>query len=415
MDEGKILSRDLFDESAYVQYYDDIRKALEAGQVESGWWHYDNYGREEGRKAFFVDHYFDAEFYLRAYPIVAAELQVGMAKTPREHYLRIGKGRGFLPHYHGARADNAAALPSPFGGLWPDLANASDVLAGKLETGQVTSDQAALLSFWITNGYVVLEGAIPPALVDSVAKDLDSAYAGGMPDVRFECHKVGPDLVSWEPEIIEHAAKVIDMHHFSPAARELMFAEPISDFLGLIFESKAFASQSLGFMRGSGQEGHQDSAYVPFTIPRQFAATWVALEDVTIGAGELFYYPGSHRSADFLYGGRFKSIVEAERCGYTVDRAEVERHVVKLRQRAKQTGLDKKVLEAKKGDVLVWHADLVHGGNPVSSNTTRKSFVTHYCPKRTSPLFSEHMSIDLYDHKGHIFTSQHYLKNDFVK
>ena len=415
MDRPKVFSRDHFDEKAYVEYYEDIQKALREGQIQSGWWHYDNHGREEGRKAFFLDSYFDADFYLRAYPIVASELRAGKAETPHQHYLRIGHTRGFLPHYGGPRPDNAAALPSSFGGLWPDLANARDIVEGKLEIGQITEDQAALLSSWITDGYVVLEQAIPSDLIDAVTSDLDKAFSGGMPNVRFECHKVGTGLVNWQPEVVQHAAKVIDMHHYSPAAREMMFADPISDFFGLIFESKAFASQTLGFVRGSGQEGHQDSAYVPYTIPEQFAATWVALEDVTIGAGELFYYPGSHRFADFLYGGRFKSLVEAERCGYTVDRAEVEQHVAKLRERARHLKLGKKVLEAKKGDVLVWHADLVHGGNPVSGDVTRKSFVTHYCPKRISPLFSEHMNIELYDHRGHIFTSQHYPIEDLVK
>jgi phytanoyl-CoA hydroxylase len=415
MDRAEVLSRDHFDEKAYVEHYKDIQQALKEGQIESGWWHYDNHGREEGRKAFFLESYFDEDFYLRAYPIVAAELEAGKAKTALEHYLRFGHARGFLAHYGGARPDNAAALHTRFGGLWPDLANARDVVEGKLEIGQITDNQASLLSSWIKDGYVVLKQAIPEDLIDAVTSDLDRAYSGGMPNARFECHKIATGLVNWQPEIAQHAAKVIDMHHFSPAAREMMFADQICDFLGLIFESKAFASQSLGFIRGSGQEGHQDSAYVPYTIPRQFAATWVALEDVTLGAGELFYYPGSHRFADFLYGGQYKSMVEAERCGYSVDRAEVERHVAKLRERAKYLGLNKRVLEAKKGDVLVWHADLVHGGNPVSADITRKSFVTHYCPKRTSPLFSEHMSIDIYDHDGHMFTTQHYLKEDFVK
>ena len=34
---------------------------------------------------------------------------------------------------------------------------------------------------------------------------------------------------------------------------------------------------------------------------------------------------------------------------------------------------------AKKGDVLIWHANLVHGGMPIEDkNTTRKSMVIHY-------------------------------------
>jgi ectoine hydroxylase-related dioxygenase (phytanoyl-CoA dioxygenase family) len=408
------LSREAFDEVAYVEHYDDVRAAVADGEIESGWWHYHHHGREEGRRPFFVEGYFDEAFYLRAYPIVAADLRAGLADTPREHYLRWGMARGFLPYYQGPRPDNAAALPSPFGGLWPDQANARDIVAGKLEIGQITEAQAALLDHWIENGYVVLERAIPHDLIDAAAADLDRAFAGGMPGVRFECHKVAPGLVEWQQEIAAHAAKVIDMHHFSPAARTLMFARPLSDFLGLIFESRAFASQTLGFIRGSGQEGHQDSAYVPYSIPRQFAASWIALEDVTIGAGELFYYPGSHRFNDFLYGDRYKSLVEAGRCGYTVQRDEVERHVQRLEKTARRRGIEKIVLAAKKGDVLVWHADLVHGGNPVSADLTRKSLVTHYCPKRTSPLFSEHMAIDLYEHEGHLFTTQHYAKADFV-
>jgi len=415
MDDSEVISRDVFDEVAYVEYYDDVRRAVADGEIESGWWHYHHHGRDEGRKAFFVDGHFDDEFYLRAYPIVAAELRDGLARSPREHYLRRGRARGFLPHYKGPRPDNAAALPSRFGGLWPDLANARDIVAGKREIGQITESQAGLLEAWITDGYIVLEQAIPADMIDAAVADLDRAFTGGMPKVRFECHKIAPGLTDWQPGIAEHAAKVIDIHHFSPAARALMFARPISDFLGLIFESRAFASQTLGFIRGSGQEGHQDSAYVPYSIPRQFAATWIALEDVTIGAGELFYYPGSHRFDDYLYGGRYKSLVEAARCGHPVARSEVELHVERLKQMARRGGIEKTVLAAKKGDVLFWHADLVHGGNPVSSEVTRKSLVTHYCPKRTSPLFSEHMAIDLYEHEGHLFTTQHYQKSDFVK
>ncbi len=416
MDNEEIPNREIFDESAYAGHYADVRRALEEGWIESGWWHYKHYGRAEGRRAFIVDHYFDSAYYLRAYPAALREIEAGLAAGPRDHYLRIGKSRGFLPHYRGKRLDNAALPRSPFGELWPDSANGADLLAGKLETGQLTPQQCELVQHWMQNGYVIMAGAISESLVDRVVADMDRAYAGGMPMLRFECHALDEEgLVSWQSEVQTHAAKAIDMHHFSPAAREMMFADGISEFLGLIFESKAFASQSLGFLRGSGQESHQDSAYVPYTIPRQFAASWIALEDVTIGAGELFYYPGSHQFPDFLYNGRFKSIVEAERCGFAVDRDEVEQHVASLQRRVKQMGLKKQVLEAKKGDVLIWHADLVHGGNPVSSDTTRKSFVTHYCPKRTAPLFSEHMGTDLYDYDGHFLTTQHYSRADFQK
>jgi ectoine hydroxylase-related dioxygenase (phytanoyl-CoA dioxygenase family) len=36
----------------------------------------------------------------------------------------------------------------------------------------------------------------------------------------------------------------------------------------------------------------------------------------------------------------------------------------------------------KKGDMLIWHANLLHGGSPITKpNKTRKSMVAHYFAK----------------------------------
>ncbi len=266
MDEHTIVDdRPLFDEAAYLRLYPDIARAIAEGREFSAWDHYNRHGRTEGRKL----NDFDADYYLRSYPAAAQDIAAGLAATPLEHYRTYGRPRGFLSNPKAARPADAAALPSPFGGLWPDHANAADILQGKLDIGQITERQAEKLRFWMTNGYVILENAIPSSLVDKAALDLDRAYAGAFPDLKFECHAVARDHIHWQPEINPQPAKALDIHHFSPAIRDLMFADAISEFLGLIFESKAFASQTLGFLRGSAQEGHQDSAYVAYTIPRQ--------------------------------------------------------------------------------------------------------------------------------------------------
>ena len=405
MDDTIIDERARFDEAAYLRLYPDIAKALAAGHIRSAWQHYDEHGRKEGRKI--SD--FDADFYLRAYPIAAEEIAAGRAANAFAHYQTLGRFRGFLPNHRAERPTDAAALPSDYGGLWPDLANAEDVIAGRLEVGQIDAAQAEQLRFWTRNGYIILERAVPAEVIEAAARDLERAYAGGFTNLKFECHGVSPDHMTWRPEINPHPAKALDIHHFSPAIRELMFADAIADFLALIFQSKAFASQSLGFLRGSAQEGHQDSAYVAYSIPRQFAASWVALEDVTLGAGELFYYPGSHRWPDFIYGERFKSVAEVQRMNGSHElRDQIVRHVQSLEQRAKDDDIAKMPFAARKGDVLIWHADLVHGGNPVSQAVTRKSIVTHYCPRHLAPLFAEHMQTRLWHHRGHAYTTSHY-------
>ena len=41
--------------------------------------------------------------------------------------------------------------------------------------------------------------------------------------------------------------------------------------------------------------------------------------------------------------------------------------------------LQKQIFTAKKGDMLVWHGNLIHGGEPMlHKDLTRKSMVAHY-------------------------------------
>ena len=53
-----------------------------------------------------------------------------------------------------------------------------------------------------------------------------------------------------------------------------------------------------------------------------------------------------------------------------------------LEQTISNSKFQKKIFLAKKGDVFVWHANLIHGGMPVNDNSlTRKSMVIHYFAK----------------------------------
>jgi hypothetical protein len=402
---SKLAERRAFSEADYAALYPDIRDAIAAGNLPSGWAHYDRHGREEGRLLC----RFDEAFYLRSYPMVAAELDKGLAATPLEHFVLYGTGRGYIPHPAAARAANPAAGASAFGGLWIDSGDAAARIEGRRETGQIDDRQAELLHRFRLDGYVILPNAIPNGLLEPALAAFDKAYAGGCPGLLFECAQVLSGHEPWRKEILEHPAKALDLHHFSCAIRRMIFAPAIVEFLGLIFEAKALASQTLGFLRGSAQENHQDSAYVPYTLGRNFAASWIALEDVTLGAGELYYWVGSHRLDDFLYDGEYKCVAEARRMnGPGSLGQQVGEHVASLGRRAAEAGLSNERFAARRGDVLIWHADLVHGGNPVSKDITRKSVVTHYCPKHLVPLFAETQQVRFFSHEGHLFTSSHY-------
>lgn len=105
----------------------------------------------------------------------------------------------------------------------------------------------------------------------------------------------------------EGANRLLDLHAFSENARLAFAAPKVVEFLSAIFETKPKAFQSLMFWKGSQQAIHKDTAYVQIDgAPMHLAASWLALEDIAPGTGELEYYVGSHRAPDFLFAGKHK-------------------------------------------------------------------------------------------------------------
>jgi hypothetical protein len=375
-----------YDEDFYLKQHEDVAAAVARGDWPSGMTHWAVAGRAKGRVA---APEVDEAWYMAAYPLARQELAEGRVSSARQHYFAIGRYRGYLPDAKAKRPDNPAATRSRFGGLWTDHGNAMDIVAGRRDLGWITEEQAQLLGKWITDGYVVLPTRIPEPLLDAAEAELDRAYHGQMPELRFGIHGIGQNT-EWAPEALTLPAKALDMHWFSQAIRDLIFADPVLDFLHLVFERRSLASQTLGFWRGSAQDAHQDSAYVNYSLPMQFAASWIALEDVRAGAGELFYHLASHNMPDFLYGSEFKGAEESKRVMPERDlSSDYVRHINLIQMEATGLAFDRSAFLAKRGEVLVWSADLGHGGSPISTGCTRKSVVTHYCPREATPLFFE--------------------------
>jgi phytanoyl-CoA hydroxylase len=375
-----------FDEAFYLTKNPDVAEAVRRGDWPSGLTHYCVIGKSKGRPAAKP---MDSEWYLRAYPQASMDIASGRATSAEDHYYRIGRYRGYLPSRTDTRPNNPAEYRSRFGGLWTDVGNAADIIAGRLDLGYITQDQAKLLTKWITDGYVILPGAIPEATLEKAEADLDRAYKGEMPGLRFAIHGLSQNC-DWTPEALTKPAKALDLHWFSSAARELIFSAKLLEFMHLIFERRVLATQTLGFWRGSAQDAHQDSAYVNYSLPMQFAASWIALEDVNPGAGELFYYVGSHRLPEFFYGGKFKGAEEAKRVVPDIDLThDYPRHIELIRMEAAGAGLGTDRFLAKRGDVLIWSGDLAHGGGAISATMSRKSVVTHYCPAEVVPQYFE--------------------------
>ena len=102
-----------------------------------------------------------------------------------------------------------------------------------------------------------------------------------------------------------------------------------------------------------------------------------------------------------------------------IDGDELHKEFLKsLHVQAEKKELSLNTFAAKKGDVFLWHADLAHGGSKIiKQDATRKSLVTHFCPKSVRPRFSDVIGDEYYeydDSNGNLFASRHYHMSDLT-
>jgi phytanoyl-CoA hydroxylase len=283
---------------------------------------------------------------------------------------------------------------SRFGGLWPDLSNAGEVIQGKLELGMLTPQDAEHLSTWISDGCVVLEQAVPHDVIDRILGDVEDAWQGRWPSVRVE-HQDGDEMkVSpIHAGLRGQRTKILDLNAVTTASIAATFAPAVRRFLGLLFERPALAFQSLVFEQGTAIPLHQDTAFVGVRSPLELCAAWIALEDIQPGTGELQYYLGSHRIEERLFDDSYKLM--------PIGFPSPELYLQSLHDRAQALGLELVKFRPRKGDVLIWHAELIHGGSPVRiPGSSRRSLISHYCPVDVEPgyfRYWEHSDIRRHD------------------
>jgi hypothetical protein len=273
---------------------------------------------------------------------------------------------------------------SRFGGLWTDLNHAPDLVQGKLDLGIIGRKEAELLRGFIQNGYVIFPRAIPMRHIRRLNADFEKVWTGQIADTWVGCHEDGRSCTRrvqpGDRDRADLSARVLDPYESLESVRTVMFNESIARFLQLIFERPVLAHQGLSFYRGSKQRMHRDTAFVRVSSPMEFAAAWIALEDIQEGSGELEYYPKSHLFPEFLFEGKYK--------WHPPGNTEIESFHEDLHEQAKRAGTEAVKFRARAGDVFIWAADLAHGGSSYDNDQlTRKSLVIHYCPANIAPMY----------------------------
>jgi hypothetical protein len=150
--------------------------------------------------------------------------------------------------------------------------------------------------------------------------------------------------------------------------------EKILSLLTALYGRRPFPFQTLSFPVGTQQSIHTDCVHFSSVPERFMCGVWVAMEDTDENNGALTYVPGSHKLP--IYTNEHIGACPAEQLGETAHYVAFERLWQML---IEEHGLKLELFAAKKGQALIWAANLLHGGSrhkdPVR---TRWSQVTHY-------------------------------------
>jgi phytanoyl-CoA hydroxylase len=224
----------------------------------------------------------------------------------------------------------------------------------KLFAHTSTLNRQSLLAF-DDNGYAVLDKYLSLEQVDAVNAEVN--------------------LLLKERKVkFTNGNKIMFAIHASPLLKSIGEDENLKELLSVLIGGKALLFQSINFITGSEQATHSDSIHMTTYPLGGLLGVWIALDDVTDDNGPLHYYPGSQKLPYYL-----NADYDNEGNAFLLGGKSYAQYEKMIAEKIQERGLPKQTFYAKKGDLLIWHANLFHGGDPHRDKSkTRRSMVLHY-------------------------------------
>lgn len=277
-------------------------------------------------------------------------LNLRKLRRARRMYRKYGITRSvLLPISSEALPKTTTDIP------WLDRPDAAQRLAAAPGLQRFDAATREAIRHWPERGYVILRGLFAKDEVEAINSEVDRLIREKVVDFNFT------------------GRKVMFAFHHSELLRQAVHDRRILDVMDFLLGKRMQVFQSINFLTGSEQAAHSDSIHMTTYPLGYMTAAWIALEEMTPDNGPLVYHPGSHKlpyllNGSYDHGGnRFVIGTDAyARYEDAVDRALTDGK------------FERTELIAQPGDVLIWHANLLHGGKKMNTpNASRKSMVVH--------------------------------------
>jgi ectoine hydroxylase-related dioxygenase (phytanoyl-CoA dioxygenase family) len=229
------------------------------------------------------------------------------------------------------------------------------------------------------DGFLIFDPGVPIATLDSITAELEDRFERKTSD--GEARKTGRIQDAWK---------------FNANVKALAIAPRVLDLLADLYGRKPLPFQTLNFPVGTEQHVHSDTLHFNSKPPGYMCGVWVALEDIDLENGPVEYYPGSHKLPEITiedvdragyvkhsFFERFRTalldIRHANRPGRRYAEFIYKSYETFIGDMIKQLGIEPHYATLKKGQALLWTANLLHGGSRQhDKRRTRHSQVTHY-------------------------------------
>lgn len=218
------------------------------------------------------------------------------------------------------------------------------------------------------HGLEIIRNAIPEDEIELALKDLDTFYSKG------------------------NGSRVVNLHMDSANILNIISKPAIYDWIEKNCFKNPMIYTTLTFQKGTQQPIHRDSPHFLTWPKNHFIGVWYALEDVTLDNGCLRYLVGGHKIDDRCGRAMAKMLYPDKK---RLDNAEIDNcmntYQLEVMELCEDAGCEVEQAVMKKGDVLIWHALLPHGGSPIKDiSLTRKSIVAHCVPVDTRVYNARH-------------------------
>jgi ectoine hydroxylase-related dioxygenase (phytanoyl-CoA dioxygenase family) len=165
------------------------------------------------------------------------------------------------------------------------------------------------------------------------------------------------------------AYKLNNLFLYDNSIRSVALSKRLKPIMEELLGKEPMICNSLNFERGSQQDAHIDSWYMPPPDDENMVAASISLDTVDERNGPIFFYPGSHKIPPYRFSdGRLNVVPE-----------EFHLCLDYIEEQIKQRDLPLVRYQGDPGDVFIWHGQLIHGGSPIKDfSRTRNSLVVHY-------------------------------------